>query len=74
MSINHRKSKYFYFAHRGAPWVKDENTVSSFNKAIDLGCQGIEMDIQKLSRQVNLELSRSLISSDMKLSLFGRLI
>ena len=47
MSTNHIKSKYFYFAHQGAPWAKEENTVSSFNKAIDLGCQGIEMDIQK---------------------------
>ena len=47
MSINDIKSNLFYFAHRGAPWVKDENTISGFNKAISLGCQGIEMDVQK---------------------------
>ena len=40
------KSKIFYFAHRGAPQLKDENTIESFKKAIQLGCDGIEMDIQ----------------------------
>ena len=36
----------FYFAHRGAPWLEPENSIISFCKAIDLGCKGIEMDIQ----------------------------
>ena len=38
--------KIFYFAHRGAPLLKPENTIESFSKAIELGCNGIEMDIQ----------------------------
>lgn len=38
--------KIFYFAHRGAPMLKQENTVESFSKAIELGCNGIEMDVQ----------------------------
>ena len=37
----------FYFAHRGAPWAIEENTIPSFSKAIDFGCGGIEMDVQK---------------------------
>ena len=36
----------FYFAHRGAPWVQEENTIRSFVEAINLGCEGIEMDVQ----------------------------
>ena len=41
------KSKIFYFAHRGAPLLKNENTIESFEKAIQLGCDGVEMDIQE---------------------------
>ena len=40
------KNKIFYFAHRGAPLLKHENTIESFERAIQLGCDGIEMDIQ----------------------------
>ena len=49
ISINDLKSKkkFFYFAHLGSPWAKEENTIPSFSKAIDLGCGGIEMDVQK---------------------------
>ena len=36
----------FYFAHRGAPWVEKENSIISFCRAIELGCKGIEMDVQ----------------------------
>ena len=43
--LTHNK-KIFYFAHRGAPLLKPENTIKSFEKAIELGCNGIEMDIQ----------------------------
>ena len=48
MVIKKIKSKkdIFYFAHRGAPLLKPENTIKSFEKAIELGCNGIEMDIQ----------------------------
>ena len=48
MSINDLKTNknIFYFAHRGAPWVQEENTIGSFVEAINLGCEGIEMDVQ----------------------------
>ena len=48
MTINNltHKKKTFYFAHRGAPRLKAENTIESFATAIELGCDGIEMDIQ----------------------------
>ncbi len=32
-------------AHRGASKYAPENTISSFRKAIDLGCDGIELDV-----------------------------
>ena len=36
MSINDIKSKktFFYFAHRGAPWLKEENTID-WNRQIE---------------------------------------
>ena len=40
------KTNTFYFAHRGAQKIYSENTLKSFQKAIELGCDGIEMDIQ----------------------------
>ena len=48
MIINKLKQKRrsFYFAHRGAPWVEKENSIMSFCRAIELGCQGLEMDLQ----------------------------
>ncbi len=36
----------FYFAHRGAPWIEKENSIISFSRAIELGCKGLEMDVQ----------------------------
>ena len=36
----------FYFAHRGASWIEQENSIKSFCKAIELGCNGVEMDVQ----------------------------
>jgi len=41
-----QKSRPFYFAHRGAPWIEKENSIMSFRRAIELGCQGLEMDLQ----------------------------
>ena len=40
------KTEGFYFAHRGAQWLYHENTLIAFEKAIALGCDGVEMDIQ----------------------------
>ena len=34
------------YAHRGASGYCPENTMASFQKAIELGCQGIETDVQ----------------------------
>ena len=41
-----KKSGLFVFAHRGAPQLFTENSIESIQKAIDLGCDGIEVDIQ----------------------------
>ena len=41
-----QRRRSFYFAHRGAPWVEKENSIMSFCRAIELGCQGLEMDLQ----------------------------
>lgn len=41
-----RQKNSFYFAHRGVPWIERENSIKSFCKAIELGCNGVEMDVQ----------------------------
>ena len=48
MIINTLKQdgRSFYFAHRGAPWIEKENSIMSFSRAIELGCKGLEMDVQ----------------------------
>lgn len=43
------KLDYFVVAHRGASGVAPENTLSSFQKAIDVGAHFIEMDVQVTS-------------------------
>ncbi len=35
------------FAHRGAGKIEHENTLKAFQKALDLGVDGIELDLQK---------------------------
>jgi len=40
------KNNFFYFAHRGAQKIYHENSLKAFEKAIKLGCDGIEIDIQ----------------------------
>ena len=42
-----QKNQIFFFGHRGAPKIRHENTVSSICKSIELGCHGVEIDIQK---------------------------
>ena len=45
---NHNKiyqQNFFVFGHRGVPYLEPENTLNSFKKAIDLGYDGIEIDI-----------------------------
>ena len=41
--------KFFIYGHRGVPYLKKENTLESFQKAIDLGYDGIELDIMSTS-------------------------
>ncbi len=46
INILKQNRRPFYFAHRGAPWVEQENSIISFCRAIELGCKGLEMDVQ----------------------------
>lgn len=39
----------FFFGHRGAPNLFRENSIQSIEKAIELGCHGVEIDIQLTS-------------------------
>jgi glycerophosphoryl diester phosphodiesterase len=41
--------KVLIFAHRGASGMAPENTAASFKKAVDLGADGIELDVQLTS-------------------------
>lgn len=47
VQYNMMNTKYIVYAHRGASAYAPENTMSSFRKAIDLGANGIELDLQK---------------------------
>lgn len=44
--MNRPSSKPLIIGHRGAPRHCPENTLPSFEKAIDLGADGIELDVQ----------------------------
>lgn len=37
------------YAHRGASGYCPENTMASFRKAVELGCDGVETDVQMTS-------------------------
>ena len=37
--------KFFVYGHRGVPFLQKENTLKSFETAIDLGFDGVELDI-----------------------------
>ena len=39
-------NKMQIFGHRGASGLLPENTLAAFQKAIDLGCNGFELDVQ----------------------------
>ncbi len=45
---NHHKiynQNFFVYGHRGVPFLEEENTLRSFERAIDLGFDGVELDI-----------------------------
>ena len=37
---------FLVIGHRGAAGLEAENTLSSFQKAIELDCQAVELDVQ----------------------------
>ena len=41
-----QKIKFLYYGHRGSPLVSPENTLLSFQEAIDNSMDGIELDVQ----------------------------
>ncbi len=43
---NLKEIPFFYYGHRGAPTIAPENTLLSFEKAIESNMNGIELDIQ----------------------------
>lgn len=47
MRIETRKINFVNYAHRGASQYFPENTLISFEKGIELGATGIELDLQK---------------------------
>ena len=61
------------FAHRGASAYVPENTLPAFEKAVDIGADGVELDIH-LSRDGRLVVSRKNIAiSNLERSLCLRL-
>src|SRR5688572_4781777 len=40
-------TKPLIFAHRGARRQAPENTIAAFQRAVELGCDGIELDVQR---------------------------
>ena len=40
------KGKLIKIGHRGVPSLSHENTLASFSKAIEIGMNGIELDVQ----------------------------
>ena len=43
---SHLKKIFFYYGHRGAPKIAPENTLQSFQEAMNNNMDGIELDIQ----------------------------
>lgn len=47
-----KKTRTLVWAHRGACGYAPENTIEAFQKAIDLGADGVELDVQLTKDQV----------------------
>ena len=41
--------KFFVYGHRGVPFLQKENTLKSFETAIGLGFDGVELDFKRVS-------------------------
>ena len=41
------KEKFLCIAHRGASFYEPENTLRAFKRAMEMGCDGIELDVRK---------------------------
>ena len=41
------KDKFLCIAHRGASFYEPENTLRAFKRAIEMGCDGIELDVRR---------------------------
>lgn len=40
-----RKNRPIVLAHRGVPTMHQENTISGFRRALEMGLQGVEFDV-----------------------------
>ena len=40
-------------AHRGASYLAPENTLVAFRKAMEIGADGVEMDVDRKSTRLN---------------------
>lgn len=61
--MNQEKTKVW--AHRGASGYAPENTLDAFRKAVEMGADGIELDVQ-MTKMENSSLSmmrRSIVSA-----------
>ena len=41
--------QFLVIGHRGAAGLAPENTLPSFRKALDMGCQGVELDVHAVN-------------------------
>jgi len=46
-SVIYKNHPYLLFGHRGSPVHEPENTIASFQRAIDDGCNAIELDVHR---------------------------
>ena len=56
------KDRPLIFGHRGSPSQITENTISSFEKALEQGVDGLEFDV-RLTRDKKVLMSLSLLTS-----------
>ena len=67
------KNTIFYFGHRGAPNLYLENSIQSITQSINLGCNGVELDIQLTNDNQIILFHDSFITLDGKKYIINRL-